>query len=114
MIGGGVGVVHTQNRKTMTNKYRELVAIGIGPEFLEVANDVWNECVAAGYDPREVIPKIQEDPSYFLNEGGADGTFGHVQYLDEFSELPSASKLGGMLDEFKSNIKKMVRKFSNE
>ncbi len=40
-----------------------------------------------GYDPTQIISEVRECPGYFIDEGGADGTFAHMEFLDEYSEL---------------------------
>lgn len=31
-------------------------------------------------NPEELLEEVRANPHYFANEGGADGTFGHVQF----------------------------------
>ncbi len=44
--------------------------------------------------------KIEEDPLYFVMEGGSDGTLGNCEFWDEYSDwMPGASNYAAKLCE---------------
>jgi len=45
----------------------------------------------------EIIQEVKLCPDYFVMEGGADGTWAHIEFLDDFGHLmPEISKLAEM------------------
>ena len=48
----------------------------------------------AGDKADEIIEEVRECPDYFVMEGGSDGTFAHMEFLDDFGHLmPEISNL---------------------
>ncbi len=41
----------------------------------------------AGDKADEIIEEVKECPDYFVMEGGSDGTFSHVCFLDDYGHL---------------------------
>jgi len=52
------------------------------------------------YDIRTLMQEVVESPHYFFMQGGADGTFAHVKFLDEFDPIKNElCFLGAAIDE---------------
>jgi hypothetical protein len=41
----------------------------------------------AGDRAAELIKDVEQSPEYFANQGGADGTFNHLKYMDEYEQF---------------------------
>lgn len=53
----------------------------------------------AGGKADEIIQEVKDCPDYFVMEGGSDGTFAHVCFLDDYGHLmPEIAKFASECD----------------
>jgi hypothetical protein len=43
--------------------------------------------IGSNDEAEQIINEVKECPDYFVMEGGADGTFAHVRFFDDFGHL---------------------------
>jgi hypothetical protein len=41
----------------------------------------------AGKDADKIVEEVRECPDHFVMEGGADGTYSHVRFWDDYGHL---------------------------
>lgn len=84
-------------------KAAELTALGIPESLHSLALKAVEQILGDGKQPLEVLQQVVQEPFYFFMQGGSDGTLSHVEYLEEFGNIPALSKLGMALDDLQEN-----------